>query len=133
MTTQAVSGLAGGLYIGDKKVAECDNLTLTWDMNTQDATNADGGGWEEFVAGTRNWQISGGFNLVVGDANGFQALQNGLFEPGSIEVRAKSTDAGPSWSGKVLVTQGQFNLFDLRNPQKVRWTLKGTGPLVVTH
>jgi hypothetical protein len=127
MTTSAVTGLSGGLYIGSVKIAECLDATLTIDQSTQDATNADGAGWEECVAGTRKWDVKGGFNLVTSDA-GFGSLQASLLGGTTIaSFKSRSTSTGVNWSGTVLVTQGQFKLFDLKNPQKVSWTLKGTG------
>lgn len=130
MTTSAVSGLSGGLYISTNKVAEITNLKLVINGKTMDATSGDSSGWDEAIAGRKSWQVTGDFNLIVGDTNGFLALQAALIA-GSVvaSVKARSAAAGYNWSGSVLITQQQMTLFDLSNPQKVSWTLQGTGAL----
>jgi predicted secreted protein len=130
MPTESISGLDGGLYIDSDKVAECKDLTLTINHTPQDATSADSAGFEESIGGLRNWQVAGSFNLIVGDADGFQVLETALLGGTSVaSVKARSTATGKNYTGSVMVTQAQLNLFDLRNPQAVRWTLKGNGVL----
>ena len=130
MTTQAVSGLSGGLYIGANKVAEITNGKLVVNGKTMDCTSGDSAGWDECIMGRRNWQINADFNLIVGDTNGFLALQAAMFAGNSVaSVKMRSTAAGYNWSGTVLITQEQLTLFDLNNPQKVSWTLQGTSAI----
>jgi predicted secreted protein len=131
MTTSAVSGASGGLYISANKVAEATNLRLTIDGKEIDVTSVDSAGWTEIIGGRRSWQVSGDFNLIVGDTNGFIALQTALLAGTTVAtVKARSTAAGYNWSGTVLVTQANL---DLANPgdkqQTVSWTLKGTGAI----
>ena len=130
MPTESISGLDGGLYIGSDKIAECKDMTLTINHTPQDATSADSAGFEESVGGLRNWQISGGFNLIVGDTTGYEVLETAILTGIAVaSVKARSSVSGKNYSGSVMVTQAQLNLFDLRNPQGVKWTLKGTGVL----
>jgi len=130
MPTESISGLDGGLWIGSDKVAECKDLTLTINHTPQDATSADSLGFEESVGGLRNWQVAGSFNLVVGDTAGFQVLEAAILAGTPVAtVKARSSVSGKNYSGSVMVTQAQLNLFDLRNPQAVKWTLKGNGVL----
>ena len=127
MTTSAVSGLSGGLYIGANKVAEITNGKLVINGKTMDCTSGDSAGWDECIAGRKNWQINADFNLIVGDTNGFLALQTALIGGSVVAgVKMRSTASGYNWSGSVLITQQQMTLFDLNNPQKVSWTLQGT-------
>lgn len=129
MTTQAVSGILGGLYISTTKVAECQDMTLTINRGTQDASNADGAGWEECVGGMGSWTVSGSFNLIVGDAE-YLALQTALLAGTTVaSVKGRSAAAGYNWAGTVLPTQAQLQLFSLKNSQGVKWTLKGTGAI----
>lgn len=130
MVTSAISGLDGGLYIGSDKILECKDMTLTINHTPQEATSADSAGFEESVGGLRNWQISGSFNLIVGDTTGYEALETAILTGVAVaSVKARSSATGKNYSGSVMVTQAQLNLFDLRNSQAVRWTLKGTGVL----
>lgn len=130
MSTSAISGLSGGLYIGANKVAEITNGKLVNNRKTMDATSGDSAGWDECIAGRGNWQINADFNLIVGDTNGFLALQAAIMAGSAVaNVKMRSTSSGYNWSGSVIVTQQQMTLFDLNNPQKVSWTLQGTGAL----
>lgn len=129
MVTQSVSGILGGLYISTTKVAECQDMTITINRGTQDASNADGDGWEECVGGMGNWQVQGSFNLIVGDAK-YLVLQTALLAGTTVaSVKGRSTATGYNWAGTVLPTQAQLQLFSLKNPQGVKWTLKGTGAI----
>ncbi|OPX80434.1 MAG: hypothetical protein A4E45_00054 [Methanosaeta sp. PtaB.Bin039] len=131
MTTSAVSGMSGGLYIGANKVAEGMNLRLTIDGKEIDVSNVDGSGWAEFLGGRRSWQVTGDFNLITGDTNGFVALQTALLAGTTVaSLKCRSAAAGYNWSGTVLVTQAQLDLVSPGDKQQtVSWTLRGTGAI----
>lgn len=132
MATSAVSGMSGGLYIGANKVAEGTGLRLTIDGKEIDVSNVDGDGWTELIGGRRSWQVTGDFNLITGDTNGFIALQTALLAGSALaNLKVRSKSDGYNWSGTVLVTQAQLDLVSPGDKQQtVSWTLKGTGALI---
>ena len=56
------------------------------------ATSGDSAGWDEAIAGRKNWQINADFNLIVGDTTGFLALQAALIAGTAVpSVKMRST------------------------------------------
>jgi predicted secreted protein len=130
MVTSAVSGVSGSLYVGANKVAECSNLKLKINGKEIDVTSVDSAGWDEFIAGRKSWDVTGDFNLVVGDTNGYLALQTALLAGTKPTITARSASTGYNWSGTVLVTSADLALANPGDKQQtVSWTLKGSGAL----
>ena len=129
MTTSAVSGLSGGIYLGANKIMEIRNGSAKINRGTLDASNGDGGGWEECIGGLGSWTVDGEFNLIVTDTNGFLAIQTAILAGTSLSMKARSTASGYNWAGTVFPTLQQLQLFDLKNPQTVKFSFKGTGAI----
>lgn len=135
MSTNAISGLTGLLYVEGNEVAEVTDVVLTIQHTPQDTSNDDSHGWNEYVTGIRlaTFKVSG--NLTVSDANGFQKIQTGIltFNAPTLYCKLFSELFGMHWEGACCVTRGQLGLVNLKNPQKVDWDLKFTGPITVSQ
>jgi predicted secreted protein len=125
MATSAV-GLTWGFYIGANKVAEVTDVRMTINGRTLDASSIDSAGWEECIAGLRSGQFQVNGMLIVGDTNGFIAIQSALFGGASLTGKLKSSTGGYNWTATVFITQGTVSA-DLTKPQAINWTMKTSG------
>ncbi|RLB94227.1 MAG: hypothetical protein DRH26_01760 [Deltaproteobacteria bacterium] len=78
--TSAIPGFDGQIYISTdggsnySKIAEIRDMTLTVENEIIDATSHDSGGWREYIAGLKNWKLSGGNLYIAADAGQVKAF-----------------------------------------------------------
>lgn len=117
--------------VGSKKtvIGGQSGATLNRGTNLIEVTSKDAGGWEESVAGVRNYSLECEGFLVEGDS-ALDALEAAWIN-GSIMAVSLALPSGKIYSGNVLIEDFP-NEFPQDDAVSFSLSLKGTGPLTIT-
>jgi predicted secreted protein len=83
--SSTIAGFKGAVLVGGTKIAESQDMELTIDLKTIDATSHDSAGWEEKIAGNSNWKITAKGLYVFGDAPR-QSVRDALINKTTVTV-----------------------------------------------
>lgn len=83
----AISGLAGGVYLGVNKVAEIKEWSLDIEADTLDTSTFDGNGWKTFIAGQRGWGGSFSGQWKMTDTLGQKAWQDAVLGGTTLSIK----------------------------------------------
>lgn len=103
--------------------------TLNRGTNIIEVTSKDAGGWEESVAGVRNWSIDCDGFLVESDA-ALDALEQAWLNGNSFTAKI-ALPSGKTYAGNVLIEDFP-NEFPQDDAVSFSLSLKGTGVLSIT-
>lgn len=103
--------------------------TLNRGTNLIETTSKDAGGWEESVAGTRNWGIECEGFLVEGDA-ALDALEQAWLKGATLTADI-ALPSGKTYAGTVLIEDLPTE-FPQDDAVSFSVSFKGTGPLSIT-
>lgn len=126
-----------GLKVNGAFVACETNCSISFDVNMLAASAVDSGGWKEFIAGIRGWQVTVDANLILAAvASDVKAIiTTGLMNrlPMFIQFSTRpSVEIQMILSGAVLLASGSITAPAKGN---ATWTvsLQGTGALQTTY
>lgn len=108
------------------KVGGQKDATIDRGTSSIDVTDKDSAGWEEFLAGNKNWAISFDAFLIEND-DGFLQIETS-FEDAEINEYRITTPAN-AYIGKAVIEGLSFS-GPLTDASSVSFTLKGTAALV---
>jgi len=122
------------------KLGELAEITLTVAQGSMEATSKDSNAWREYLAGLREWSLTGsGMYLMETTDPGQQAIWTGAIG-GQVPVYVQLREAASSmitWGStgiQEFIGTGVFTGLDvgspLDKPADVKFTLKGTAALV---
>lgn len=103
--------------------------TLNRGTNIIEVTSKDAGGWEESVAGVRNWSIDCDGFLVESDT-ALDALEQAWLNGSVLNVKI-ALPSGKTYAGSVLIEDFP-NEFPQDDAVSFSLSLKGTGVLSIT-
>lgn len=103
--------------------------TLNRGTNIIDVTSKDAGGWEESVAGVKNWSIDCDGFLVESDA-ALKALEDAWVAGSKLKVEI-ALPSGKKYSGDILIEDFPHD-FPQDDAVSFSLSLKGTGVLTIT-
>lgn len=125
LCTLSIDVGAGGVLL-----AESRNFTLTMNQAIIDLTNRDSAWWSQFIAGMRDWEISGDGLYIYNDlAKG--RLQNHLISrtPATLTVILTLSDGTRTVNGECILTNLTYPAPN-DDAATISFTLKGTDALV---
>lgn len=110
------------------KVGGQKDVSIDRGASSIDVTDKDSGGWEESLAGIKNWAISfDAFLLEGADDPGFLQLEAD-YEAGNVQ-NFRITTPNHTYTGNALV-EGLSFTGPLTDASSISFTLKGTAALV---
>jgi predicted secreted protein len=110
--SNTIAGFNGAILVGGTKIAEVQDVTLTIDLKTIDATSHDSAGWMEKIAGNIEWKATAKALYVFGDA-----------------VRQTVRDALINKTTVTLVVQPKYNTVGQEKFTGTAWISKYTNAL----
>ncbi|MBA4541978.1 hypothetical protein H1164_03550 [Thermoactinomyces daqus] len=100
----AIAGYGGKVMQGTNAVGEVGNWELDIGAADLDATTFDSGGWEESIAGLKNWTVKLDVKWNMSDV-GQKALQDAILGGTTVTLDLYPQGTGTSkYSGSVLLT-----------------------------
>ena len=128
--TSGVSGSLCTLSIEGALLAESRTFTPTFNQATIDLTNRDSGWWSQFLAGVRDWEISGDGLFIFSDlARRKLEYHYVARSPATLTCILTTSDGAHTLTGECILTSLTYPAAH-DDAATISFTLKGTDELV---
>lgn len=128
-TTGIINGTDFLLYVGGTKVYHTTSHSLSFSMDTRDATTKDSGGWRDLLEATKSWSMSGDGLVALDATYGFSDLFAVLTARTAVVVKFSTETAGDTY----YTGNGYLTSLDMDSPTEdnssFSFTFEGTGAL----
>ena len=128
MTTTAIRGVYCKVKYNNNAIGECKDAKISIGNKLIDVSNFDVPGWEEYIAGRANWNISGKCNFINADTAQTAIETAILGTPTAVTVHFLLNSAGDDWyTGTAFIEK--WDVSGGENAMEADFTFRGSGAI----